>query len=111
MQEEQEEGQGGGQPGKVGGGWQEGGEDVGEGVGKGPAETGHSPCPPHWQTVAARGHATLRQTPESSQFFHHTLSMSFWKKCPYFVLNVSFRNCPCSIGTFPAGCVHLAESN
>ena len=71
VQEEQEEGQGGGQPWKVGGGWQQGGEDVRQGVGEGPAQASHSPRPPHWQTVAARGHATLHNPPESSSTLCH----------------------------------------
>ena len=93
MQEEQEEGQGVGQPGEVGGGGQEGGEDVGKGVGKGPTEASHSPCPPHWQAVAARGHATLHPTPVSSQLFHHTLNYAE-KIAQYYHVNFSQQICP-----------------
>ena len=74
--------------GKVGGGWQQGGEDVRQGVGEGPAQASHSPCPPHWQTVAARGHATLHNPPESTWFhiflkdFHVTrLNKNSWFLC------------------------------
>ena len=66
MQDEQEKGQGGGQPGQVGGGRQEGGEYVCKGVGQGPAEASHCPRPPHWQAVAARGHARLHPPRETT---------------------------------------------
>ena len=111
VQEEQEQGQGEGQSREVRGGWQEGGEYVGEGGGKRPAQAGHSPRPPHWQTVAARGHAMLHTTRESSQLFHHNLCHAAKNILIFFILSPLEIVLANSIETFPPGCVHMSESN